>query len=86
MMPNSSKNGLAPTFGGKWRGYPCRAFVQYIHEHKDDLGFFTKLMHHLSNQLLGVVIFPNCCPGRCDGWELISREDMVQQLAREETL
>ena len=49
----------------------------YIHEHKDDLGFCTKLVHQLSNQLLSVIIFPNCYPGRCGGWELISWEDAV---------
>ena len=56
----------------------------YIHEHKDDPGFFTKLVHQLSNQLLSVIIFPNCSLGRCGGWELISREDMAQQLAKED--
>ena len=56
----------------------------FIHEHKDDPGFLTKLVHQLSNQFLGVIIFPNCYPGRCGGWELISREDMAQQPAKEE--
>ena len=57
----------------------------YIHEHKNDSGFFTKLVHQLSNQLLSVVIFPNCYRGRCGGWERISREEMVQQPAKEES-
>ena len=57
----------------------------YIHEHKDDPGFLTKLVHQLSNQLLSVIIFPNCYPGRCGGWERISREDMVQQAVKEES-
>ena len=62
---------------------PTQGFV-YIHEHKDDPAFFTKLVHHLSNQLLSVIIFPKCYPGRCGGWELISREDVAQQLAKED--
>ena len=57
----------------------------YIHEDKDDPGFFTKLVRQLSNQLVTVIIFPNCPPGRCGGWERISREDMAQQLAKEES-
>ena len=57
----------------------------YIHEHKDDPGFFAKLVHQLSNQLLSVIIFPNCSLGRCGGWELFSREDMAQQSAKEES-
>ena len=28
--------------------------LRYIHEHKDDPGFFAKLVHQLSNQLLSV--------------------------------
>ena len=56
----------------------------YIHEHKDDPGFFTKLVHQFSNQLLTVIIFPNCSLGRCGGWERISREEKVQQLAKED--
>ena len=58
--------------------------LRCIHEHKDDLGFFTKLVHQLSNQFLCVIIFPNCYPGRCRGWECISREEKVQQLAKED--
>ena len=58
--------------------------LRYIHEHKDDLGFFTKLVHQISNQLLSVIIFPNCYPVRRGGWELISREDLAQQLAEED--
>ena len=63
---------------------PTQGLV-YIHEHKDDPAFFTYLVHHLSNQLLSVIIFPKCYPGRCGGWELISREDMAQQSAKEES-
>ena len=59
--------------------------LRYIHEHKDDPGFCTKLVHYLPNQLLSVIIFPDCYPGRCGGWERISREDMVEQLAKEES-
>ena len=58
--------------------------LRCIHEHKDDLGFFAKLVHQLSNQFLCVIIFPNCHPGRCGGWERISREEKVQQLAKED--
>ena len=42
-------------------------------------------MHQLPNQLLSVIILPNCYPGRCGGWERISREDMAQQSAKEES-
>ena len=56
---------------------PMQGLV-YIHEHKDDPGFCTKLAHQSSNQFLSVIIFPNCYPGRCGGWERISREEMVQ--------
>ena len=58
--------------------------LRCIHEHKDDLGFFAKLVHQLSNQFLCVIIFPNCHPGKCGGWERISREEKVQQLAKED--
>ena len=57
----------------------------HTHEHKDDPRFFTKLVHYLPDQLLSVIIFPNCYPGRCGGWDRISREDMAQQLAKEES-
>ena len=57
--------------------------LRYIHEHKDDPGFWTKWVHQLSNQFLSVIIFLNCYPGRCGGWELIARDDMLQQLANE---
>ena len=56
----------------------------YTHEHEDDLGFLSKLVHQLSNQILCVIIFPNCFPGSCGGWERISREDMMQQLGKED--
>ena len=56
----------------------------YIHERTDDPGFFAKLVHQLSNQLLSVIFFPNCYPGRRGGWERISREEKVQQLAKED--
>ena len=59
--------------------------LRHIHEHKDDSGFFTKLVHQLPNQLLIVIIFPNCYPGKCGGWERVSREEMVQQPAKEES-
>ena len=49
--------------------------LRFIHEHKDDPDFFTKDVHNLANQLLGVIVFLNCFPGRCGGegggWELI---------------
>ena len=41
-------------------------------------------MRQLSNQLLSVIIFPKCYPGRRGGWERISREEKVQQLAEED--
>ena len=82
-MPRSWKVGSGPTF---WKEMVSKSTqgLRYIHEHKDDLGFLTKLVHQLSNQLLSVIIFPKCYPGRCGGWELISREDMAQQLAKED--
>ena len=82
-MSNSWKIGSGPTFGAKWRLRPMQG-LRYIHEHKDDPGFFTKLVHQFSNQLLSVIILPNCYPGRRGGWERISREEKVQQLAKED--
>ena len=41
------------------------------------------MAHQLSNQFLSVVIFLNCYPGRCGGWELIDRADMLKQLSKE---
>ena len=46
----------------KWRLRPTQG-LRYIHEHKDVLGFLTKLVHQLSNQLLSnqlqsVIVFP----------------------------
>ena len=32
---------------------------------------------------LRVMIYPNCSPARCGGWELIEREDMLEQSAKE---
>ena len=58
--------------------------LRYIHEHKDDPGYLTKLVHQSSNHFLSVIIFPNCYPGRCGGWGLICWEDVVQRLAEED--
>ena len=57
---------------------------RYIHEHKDAPGFWTKWVHQLPNQFLSVIIFLNCYPGKCGGWELTSREEMAQQLVEED--
>ena len=50
--------------------------VRYIHVHQDDSGSFSKTVHQLSIQLLGVILHPNC------GWEFVEREDTVEQLSR----
>ena len=69
-----------------WREMVLKSMqgLRFTHEHEDDRGFVTKLVHQLSNQLLSVIIFLNCYPGRRGGWDLISREDTVQQLAGED--
>ena len=41
------------------------------------------MAHQLSNQFPSVVIFLNCYPGRCGGWELIDGADMLKQLSKE---
>ena len=51
-------------------------------EHKEDPWFWTKRVHQLSTQFLPVIIFPNCHPGRCGGWEQIDRADMLEQLSK----
>ena len=77
-MPNSLKKWVGSDI---WWEMVLKSMqgLRCIHEHKDDPAFFTKFAH----QFFGVVIFLNCYPGRCGGWELISRED-VAQLARED--
>lgn len=69
-----------------WRNLVRKAMqgLVYIWEHKDLDDFFTKDVHQLSNQLICIIIFLNCFPGRCGGWESITREDMVSQLLTED--
>ena len=68
-----------------WREMVLKSMhgLVFIHEHEDDPEFFTKSVHLMSNQFLSVIIYLNCFPGRCGGWELIDRADTVEQLARE---
>ena len=57
--------------------------LRYIYEHKDDDGFWNKWTHYLATQFLVVIVCLNTYPGRCGGWELIERDDMMAQLAGE---
>ena len=69
-----------------WRAMVRKSMqgLTYIHNHRDDVNFFNKSVHQLANQFIGVIIFLNSFPGRCGGWELFSKEEMVLQLAKEE--
>jgi hypothetical protein len=57
--------------------------LAYIHAHRDDEGFFSKDVHQLANQCLLLIIFLNTFPGRCGGWELLKKDKVLEQLARE---
>ena len=54
--------------------------LKYIWANKDEEGFWEKKVHQLANQMLIIIIFLNLYAGRCGGWELITRADMVAQL------
>ena len=57
--------------------------LKYITTHAWEDGFWDKWIHLLANQMLVVIIFLNTYPGRCGGWELITKEEMETQLAGE---
>ena len=58
--------------------------LTYIHDHKDDEGFFSKGVHQLANQALMIIIFLNCFPGRCGGWELLDKDEVLREILKEE--
>ena len=45
------------------------------------LDFWGKWTHYLANQFLVIILFLNMYPGRCGGWELMAKADMMAQLA-----
>ena len=45
------------------------------------LDFLGKWTHYLANQFLVIILFLNMYPGRCGGWELMAKADMMAQLA-----
>jgi hypothetical protein len=57
--------------------------LKYIHLHAWEDGVWDKWTHYLANQMLIVIIFLNTYPGRCGGWELITKDEMEAQLAGE---
>ena len=62
--------------------------LRCIPEPKDVPGFFTKNVRNLSKHFLKEIIYFSCFPGRGGGngreWELIDREDILSQLAKED--
>lgn len=57
--------------------------LRYIGEHAADEGFWDKWVHALANQFIVLIIYLNMYPGRCGGWEQITKEEMEEQLRGE---
>ena len=56
---------------------------RYFHELEDVPGFFSKMVHQLSNQFICVIICFNCWLDKPGLWEQIGKEDMAEQLSKE---